>query len=71
MRGRTSLKSLRQAVPEETTGWGLARVLSGVTALSVLGLKPHKNGAVFLVDCFHGNEKLADSVKKHNLVVVK
>ena len=28
----------------------------------------HKNGAVFLVDCFHGNEKLADSVN-HLLVV--
>jgi hypothetical protein len=28
----------------------------------------HKNGRVFLVDCFHGNEKLADSVN-HLLVV--
>ena len=28
----------------------------------------HKNGRVFLVDCFHGNESLADSVN-HLLVV--
>lgn len=28
----------------------------------------HKNGRIFLVDCFHGNESLADSVN-HLLVV--
>jgi len=28
----------------------------------------HKNGRIFLVDCFHGNETLADSVN-HLLVV--
>lgn len=28
----------------------------------------HKNGRIFLVDCFHGNEPLADSVN-HLLVV--
>ncbi len=28
----------------------------------------HKNGRIFLVDCFHGNEDLADSVN-HLLVV--
>jgi hypothetical protein len=28
----------------------------------------HKNGRIFLVDCFHGNEELADSVN-HLLVV--
>lgn len=28
----------------------------------------HKNGGIFLIDCFHGNEKLADSVN-HLLVV--
>jgi hypothetical protein len=28
----------------------------------------HKNGRLFLVDCFHGNEKLADSIN-HLLVV--
>jgi len=28
----------------------------------------HKNGRIFLVDCFHGNENLADSVN-HLLVV--
>jgi hypothetical protein len=28
----------------------------------------HKNGRVFLVECFHGNEELADSVN-HLLVV--
>jgi len=28
----------------------------------------HKNGRIFLVDCFHGNEEMADSVN-HLLVV--
>ena len=28
----------------------------------------HKNGRIFLIDCFHGNEELADSIN-HLLVV--
>ena len=43
------------------------------TALSIamtawVGRTLHRNGRVFLVDAFHGNEKLADSVN-HLLVV--
>jgi hypothetical protein len=51
------------------TVWGYALYLTISVALTVwVGHTLHKNGRIFLVDAFLGNEKLADSVN-HLLLV--
>ena len=46
----------------------IAYLLLSVTATVWVGHTLHKNGRIFLVDAFHGNEKLADSIN-HLLLV--
>ena len=51
------------------TLWSYLGYLSISVALTVwVGRTLHKNGRVFLVDAFHGNEQIADSVN-HLLLV--
>lgn len=55
--------------PADYTLWTyLAYVVISVAMTVWVARTLHRNGRIFLVDSFHGNEKLADSVN-HLLVV--